>query len=104
LRGILPPLARNLIIRYPSYMRTVTATEASRHFSDLLDAVERGETVTIMRGSRPVAEISPARRRTGADLRAALSDTTPPDDAFARSIAEAMSMVTSEVADPWADA
>lgn len=99
-----PGLAGNLIIRYTSCMRTVTATEASRHFSDLLDAVERGETVTIMRGSHPVAEIGPARRRTGADLRAALSGTTPPDDAFAASIAEAMSMVTSEVADPWADA
>ena len=67
-------------------MRTVTATEASRHFSDLLDAVERGETVTIVRGNRPVAEIGPARRRTGADLRAALTGTTPPDDARAAEI------------------
>jgi prevent-host-death family protein len=99
-----PGLARNLIIRYAVDMRTVTATEASRHFSDLLDAVERGETVTIVRGSHPVAEIGPARRRTGADLRAALTGTPPPDDAFARSIAEAMSMVTSEIGDPWADA
>jgi prevent-host-death family protein len=97
-------LGRNLIIRYPGCMRTITATEASRHFSDLLDAVERGETVTIMRGSHPVAEIGPARRRTGADLRAALAGTAPPDDAFALSIAEAMSMVTSEVEDPWAGA
>jgi prevent-host-death family protein len=85
-------------------MRTVTATEASRHFSDLLDAVEQGETVTIMRGNHPVAEIGPSRRRTGSDLRAALDGTAPPDDAFARSISEAMSMVTSEVGDPWADA
>jgi prevent-host-death family protein len=84
-------------------MRIITATEASRHFSGLLDAVERGETVTIVRGSHPVAEIGPARRRTGADLRAALTGTPPPDDAFARSIAEAVSMVTSEVSDPWAD-
>jgi prevent-host-death family protein len=99
-----PGLAENLIIRYHRCMRTVTATEASRHFSDLLDAVERGETVTIMRGSHPVAEIGPARRRTGADLRAALTGTAPPDDAFARNISEAMSMVTSEVDDPWADA
>jgi prevent-host-death family protein len=85
-------------------MRTVTATEASRHFSELLDAVEHGETVTIMRGNHPVAEIGPARHRTGADLSAALADTAPPDDAFARDIAEAMSLVTSEVDDPWADA
>lgn len=99
-----PALARNLIIRYSACMRTMTATEASRHFSDLLDAVERGETVTIVRGNNPVAEIGPAHRRTGADLRAALTGTTPPDDAFVKSIAEAMSMVTSEVVDPWADA
>lgn len=99
-----PSLARNLIIRYASCMRTMTATEASRHFSDLLDAVERGETITIVRGNNPVAEIGPAHRRTGADLRAALAGTTPPDDAFVKSIAEAMSMVTSEVVDPWADA
>lgn len=97
-------LVENLIIRYPRCMRSVTATEASRHFSDLLDAVERGETVTIMRGNRPVAEIGPARRRTGADLRAALAGTTPPDDAFASSISAAMSLVTSEIGDPWADA
>ena len=52
-------------------MKSMTAAEASRHFSDLLDAVERGETITIVRGSHPVAEIGPAHRRTGADLRAA---------------------------------
>jgi prevent-host-death family protein len=100
----LSALAENLIIRYPCCMRTITATEASRHFSDLLDAVERGETVTVMRGSHPIAEIGPARRRTGADLREALADTTPPDGAFAKSIADTVSMVTSEVDDPWADA
>jgi prevent-host-death family protein len=85
-------------------MRTMTATEASRHFSDLLDAVERGERVTIVRGNHPVAEIGPAHRRTGADLRAALEGITPPDEAFAQSISAAVALVTSEVPDPWADA
>jgi prevent-host-death family protein len=85
-------------------MRTMTATEASRHFSDLLDAVERGETVTIVRGSHPIAEIGPARRRTGADLRAALADVPAPDDAFSRDIAETIALLNSEVGDPWADA
>jgi prevent-host-death family protein len=85
-------------------MRTMTATEASRHFSDLLDAVERGETVTIVRGSHPIAEIGPARRRTGADLRAALANVPPPDDAFSRDIADAIVLLNSEVGDPWADA
>lgn len=85
-------------------MRVMTATEASRHFSDLLDAVEHGETVTIMRGNHPVAEIGPAHRRTGADLRAALAGMTPPDEDFVRNIAAALSLVNSEVRDPWADA
>ena len=94
----------NLIIRYDGGVKTMTATEASRHFSDLLDAVERGETVTIVRGSHPVAEIGPARRRTGADLRAALVDVRPPDDVFSREIAAAIALLDSEVGDPWADA
>lgn len=85
-------------------MRTMTATEASRHFSDLLDAIERGERVTILRGNHPVAEIGPARRRTGADLRTALQGTPPPDEEFVSSISAAVAMVTSEVPDPWADA
>lgn len=81
----------------------MTATEASRHFSDLLDAVERGETIIIVRGSNAVAEIGPARRRTGADLRSALADVPPPDDQFSRDIAQAVALVNSEVPDPWAD-
>lgn len=85
-------------------MRIITATEASRHFSDLLDAVEHGETVTILRGNHPVAEIGPAHRRTGADLRAALADTTPPDDDFVLNITAALGLVSSEVRDPWGDA
>ena len=82
----------------------MTATEASRHFSDLLDAVERGETIIIVRGSHPVAEIGPAHRRTGADLRVALTVVPPPDDEFGRNIAEAVALLNSEVHDPWADA
>jgi antitoxin (DNA-binding transcriptional repressor) of toxin-antitoxin stability system len=85
-------------------MRTITATEASRNFSDLLDAIERGETVTITRGHHAVAEMSPARRRTGAGLRAALETIPPPDDRFADDIAGALALVTDERSDPWADA
>lgn len=85
-------------------MKTMTATEASRHFSDLLDAVEHGERVIILRGSHPIAEIGPARRRSGADLRTALEGTPPPDEGFARDISAALALVTSEVPDPWAGA
>jgi prevent-host-death family protein len=85
-------------------MRTMTATEASRSFSDLLDAIERGETVTITRGNHPVAEIGPARRRTGADLRAALAGIPAPDDRFAAEIAAAVALLETDGGDPWADA
>lgn len=85
-------------------MRTMTATEASRRFSELLDAIERGETITITRGRHPVAEIGPARRRTGADLRAALEGTEPPDDRFTENIDAALGLLTTEERDPWDDA
>lgn len=85
-------------------MRTITATEASRRFSDLLDAIERGESVTVTRGNRPVAEIRPAHRRTGKDLRAALADTSPPDDRFADDVAGALAFLAAEGTDPWVDA
>jgi prevent-host-death family protein len=85
-------------------MRTMTATEASRNFSDLLDAIERGESVTITRGHRAVAEIRPARHRTGADLRAALEHIPPPDDRFADDIAGALALISGEETDPWAGA
>jgi antitoxin (DNA-binding transcriptional repressor) of toxin-antitoxin stability system len=85
-------------------VRTITATEASRGFSDLLDAIERGETVRITRGHHPVAEIGPARWRTGADLRVALAGVPPPDARFAAVVADALALVTTEERDPWADA
>jgi prevent-host-death family protein len=85
-------------------MRTITATEASRQFSDLLDAIERGETVTITRGNHPVAEMRPARRRTGSDLRVALTDISSPDDQFAASISDALALLTAEGRDPWVGA
>jgi prevent-host-death family protein len=85
-------------------MRTMTATEASRNFSDLLDAIERGETVTITRGNHVVAEIRPARRRTGADLRSALEHVPPPDERFADDIAAALAQISTEGNDPWAGA
>jgi hypothetical protein len=72
-------------------------------------ALPRGKAIppgraVILRGSHLVAEIGPAHRRTGADLRAVLEGTTPPDESFAGDISAALAMVTSEVPDPWADA
>jgi prevent-host-death family protein len=56
-------------------MRELTATDASRGFSDLLDAVEhRGESFRILRRGRTVALVVPPRtfgREDLADLLAA---------------------------------
>lgn len=38
---------------------TVTATEANRHFSELLRKVQAGKSVTILSRGRPVATIAP---------------------------------------------
>lgn len=65
---------------------------------------ERGETVTITRAHHAVAEVVPARRRTGADLRAALERIPPPDDRFATDIEAALAVISSDGEDPWVDA
>ena len=87
-------------------MRTMTATEASRNFSGLLDLIEAGETIRITRGNEPIAEVGPARRRTGADLEAALAAADLPalDEDLESDIAQALALVSDEGADPWAGA
>ncbi len=54
-------------------MNHVSATEASRNFSALLDrVVNQGEQYTIVRHGRVVAQLLPAPPFTGADLKALL--------------------------------
>ena len=59
-------------------MVEITATDAARSFSDLLDAVEHGgEEFTVFRRGRPIAHIEPIARRNGADVKAFLSRHEP---------------------------
>lgn len=54
-------------------MSEISATEAARHFADLLDGVEhRGERYTIVRRGKVVAQLEPARSGRGADVKAML--------------------------------
>jgi prevent-host-death family protein len=54
-------------------MRQLSATEAARKFSDVLDSVEtEGESFVVMRHGQPVATIGPARGGTGRALKEAL--------------------------------
>ena len=42
-------------------MRSIQASQAKAQFLRILDEVERGETITITRHGRPVAQIVPQR-------------------------------------------
>jgi len=46
--------------------KTISATEAVRTFSELLNAIKyKGEFYTILRGGKPAATIGPAEKSTG---------------------------------------
>jgi antitoxin (DNA-binding transcriptional repressor) of toxin-antitoxin stability system len=63
-------------------VRRLTATEAARRFSDLLDQVEHaGETFLVERHGRVIASVSPAAAATGRVLKDALR-ARPVDDAW----------------------
>jgi prevent-host-death family protein len=81
-------------------MKQLSATDASRRFSEVLDDVERGgESYVVVRHGRVVATIGPASGATGRSLKEALRANRP-DDAWAgelRELRESMEPVT----DPW---
>lgn len=85
-------------------MKTMSATEASRNFSAMLDLVADGETIRITRGNRILAEITPVRPRTAADLRAAIqaANLPPLDGELAGDIESALEILTPST-DPWQD-
>ncbi len=59
-------------------MPEVSATDAARRFSDLLDAVEHeGEHFTVVRHGKAVAHIEPISRGRGADVKALLRKHNP---------------------------
>ena len=43
--------------------KTVSASEASRRFSEMMRDVARGQSFTIVSGGRPVARVLPVDRR-----------------------------------------
>ena len=59
-------------------MKNLTATEAARHFADVLDAVEHDhETFVVTRGGRVVASIGPAVGGGGRGLKKVLLKNRP---------------------------
>lgn len=83
----------------------MSASEASRSFSAVLSAAERGETVVVTRAGRPVALIGPAPSANGAAVRGVLRrwrDSPMIDERFAAQVAAASGGVSGELdRDPW---
>jgi len=53
-------------------MRQVQASEAKTKFLQLLDDVERGDTLIITRHGKPIARLSPETERRQAEIEAAM--------------------------------
>lgn len=77
-------------------MRRLTATEASRRFSDLLDQVERNrETFVVERRGRAVASIAPAAAVSGRAVKELLR-SQPQDPGWAAELRELRAAVESQ--------
>ncbi len=77
-------------------MPDVTATDAARRFSDLLDAVEHnGEHFTVIRHGRAIAHIEPVRTGGGADLKQVMKQHRP-DKAWAAQLHEVRDLLEVE--------
>lgn len=62
-------------------MSEISATDAARRFSDLLDAVEhQGERFTIVRRGKAIAILEPMTAGHGAEVKAVLRRHTPDRD------------------------
>jgi antitoxin (DNA-binding transcriptional repressor) of toxin-antitoxin stability system len=84
--------------------RVVSATEAARRFSDLINRVGyKGETYIIERGGRPMCELSPVdpHRFTGEDLLALLAILPRPDEEFLDIVEELTSNQPRTESSPW---
>lgn len=77
-------------------MPEITATEASRNFADLLDAVEhRGETFVIVRRGKVIAQLEPARVVSGARAKDVLRRHRI-DPAWSEEVVELRSQLVTE--------
>jgi len=87
-------------------MRTVTATEAARNFSRVLDLLEHeSEEIVVLRNNQPVAKLVPgAPRMTAlealADLHRTLSDEE--GAAWLKDVRRVDRRLRKEIRDPWA--
>jgi prevent-host-death family protein len=80
-------------------MKDISATEAARNFSDLLDSVEHAhESFRVTRGGRAVARIVPAEAASGRAVKDVLGRHAP-DAAWSDDLAELRSLLVTEERD-----
>jgi antitoxin (DNA-binding transcriptional repressor) of toxin-antitoxin stability system len=79
----------------------ISATDAARGFSAMLDAVEAGERFTVLRGGRPVAEVGSPRVHTLGALRQALAPFSADPD-WAATTESVLAAANTPLQDPWA--
>lgn len=88
-------------------MREITASQASRSFSAVLDSAADGETIVVTRGGHRVALITPASHANGTALREVFEHwqyNSALDDAFASDVKAARDTASNESdTDPWHD-
>jgi prevent-host-death family protein len=84
--------------------KVLSATDASRNFSEILNRVKyRGESFILERGGEPVAELRPASptRFTGMDLSALLRSLPPIDEDYLRAVEEVTLNQPAIPESPW---
>ena len=84
--------------------RRLSATEASRNFSEILNLVRyRGESFLIERGGEPACEIKPATppRFTVADLAELLNHLPPIDEDYLHTVEESSKSQPFPPGSPW---
>jgi prevent-host-death family protein len=84
-------------------MAKLSATEAARGFSDVLNRVAAGEEVEVVRNGATVAVISPPRSRflSAQRFRELLASAPPTDDAFAADVREIRREAGPPPGSPW---
>ena len=86
-------------------MRTVTATEAARNFSRVLDMLEHGtEEIVVVRNNHPVAKLVPgAPRMTALEALADLHRTLPDHEgaAWLKASRKMDRRLRRQIRDPW---
>lgn len=83
-------------------MTRMTATEAARSFSDVLNRVAAGEEVEVTRAGAPVATIAPVKARllSAERFRELVGSAPVPDDTFAGEL-RALRGIVAAPDEPW---